>query len=183
MYRHRLAGAPNRQDGVTMIELLVVVLLLGVLTAIAVPVFANQRTSSNNAVLKRDLHNTARSVESWYAAGYQNTDATDISGNGSNYMYMSSNGDVLVWPFRVETGTAGFPMPMPITKKSGIGVRVFSGQGGYCIIGARKGSDFQYGISGTGWTGWDDLLFYDSLLGGVKKRSELTAAGACQVFR
>lgn len=182
-FRHRQGDPTSRQDGVTIVELLVVMILIGVLTAIAIPIFANQRTSAHNATLKRDLHNTARAVESWYAAGYQNSTATDVSGNGAQYMYMSSNGDSTVWPYRVEVGTAGFPTPTPVTRNSGLGVRVFDSQGGYCIIGVRKGSDYQYGVSGASWTGWDNLLFYDSLLGGVKKRSQLTATGACQYFR
>jgi len=51
------------ERGLTLIEVLVVVLLLGVLTAIAVPAFSEQRESGWRAQVESDLRNAARAAE------------------------------------------------------------------------------------------------------------------------
>ncbi len=69
----------RNKKGFTLIELLIVVVIIGILAAIAIPKFANTKEKAYVASMKADLRNLATYEES-YAA---DSSGVYFSGNGS----------------------------------------------------------------------------------------------------
>jgi len=67
------------RKGFTLIELLIVVVIIGILAAIAIPKFANTKEKAYLASMKSDLRNMATTQEAYFA-DFQ----TYVSGTASN---------------------------------------------------------------------------------------------------
>lgn len=60
----------NNKKGFTLIELLIVVVIIGILAAIAIPKFSQTREKAYVAAMKSDLKNLASQQEIYYADHY-----------------------------------------------------------------------------------------------------------------
>lgn len=61
------------QKGFTLIELLIVLVIIGILAAIAIPQFTQTREMAYFAAMKSDVRNLAAQQELYYATNYQYT--------------------------------------------------------------------------------------------------------------
>ena len=61
---------PN-QKGFTLIELLIVVAIIGILAAIAIPQFASYRAKAFDSAAQSDLRTIRTTLEGWYADDFQ----------------------------------------------------------------------------------------------------------------
>ena len=85
------AELTKEDKGFTLIELLVVVLIIGILAAIAIPVFLGQQNQAKEAAAKSDLGNLKIALISYQTANNSYTTAT--TGLGT-YGYTASPGVV-----------------------------------------------------------------------------------------
>ena len=67
----------SHKSGFTLIELLIVVVIIGILAAIAVPKFAATKGKAYGAAMRSDLRNLATAEESYYYD--QDTYSTDLN--------------------------------------------------------------------------------------------------------
>jgi prepilin-type N-terminal cleavage/methylation domain-containing protein len=58
---------PHSRKGFTLIELLIVVVIIGILAAIAIPKFSNTKYKAYTAAMKSDLRNLVAAEESFFA--------------------------------------------------------------------------------------------------------------------
>src|SRR6185295_3870486 len=65
--RHLSGGCQMNRKGFTLIELLIVVVIIGILAAIAIPKFANTKEKAYLASMKSDLRNLITAEEAYFA--------------------------------------------------------------------------------------------------------------------
>jgi len=103
MLRKLRAHIGEGQRGFSLIELLIVILIIGVLAAIALPAFLGQRSKGQDADAKSAARNLVSAVESFYATNQTYTGAaagTDVTTSG---VFGAGNGQASL-PTATATG-------------------------------------------------------------------------------
>jgi type IV pilus assembly protein PilA len=103
-------AAEEREGGFTLIELLVVIIIIGILAAIAIPVFLSQRQKGYDAQAKSDARNLATLEETYMTDNnnYVAVAATTTVGNVQSVLtdYKPSAG-VTGWKISMVNGSTG----------------------------------------------------------------------------
>ena len=80
----------RNREGFTLIELLIVVVIIGILAAIALPKFGQTRTRAYYTTMQADLTNLRQEQEMYYQTGGAFVYTTDMGATGLNFS--GSNG-------------------------------------------------------------------------------------------
>ena len=99
----RLAIKNNDEKGFTLIELLVVVIIIGILAAIAIPVYIGIQNNAKDSATKSDIENAKTAVVAYYTQN--NSYPTALTGLSSYGYPGPSVGDTLTYTAPAATST------------------------------------------------------------------------------
>jgi len=88
----RVAGrlSPGATDeGFTLIELLVVMIIIGILAAIAIPLYLNQRANARDTAVKSDLRSVAAQEEGYYTGALNYGTFAQMQTSGISFNHLS----------------------------------------------------------------------------------------------
>ena len=136
-------------EGFTLIELLVVVVIIGVLVAIAVPVYLNYRKGAADKSAQSDVRGAVSTIEQYY---------TD---NGNTYPGSTTGCSKVSASFQLGASGCTVPSTAPTAAPAGWVVVSDKSQITYVAVGTSS-----YLVCGTNTGGSGKVYLYDSSKGG-----------------
>lgn len=85
----------RKNEGFTLIELMIVIAIIGILAAIAIPQFSAYRMRSYNAAAESDLRNATTAQEAYYVDNQHYVAAPQTNLTGSTYGFYKSQNVVI----------------------------------------------------------------------------------------
>lgn len=101
----------SRKQGFTLIELLIVVVIIGILAAIAVPKFAATKGKANAAALRADLRNLASAQEAYfYEHAFYSMDTVALKHRASRGVVLTITGATGAGWSAIATHPQSYPL-------------------------------------------------------------------------
>ncbi len=143
---NRIREKKKNDEGFTLIELLVVVVIIGVLVAIAVPVYLNYRQGAADKSAQSDVRGAISAVEQYY------------TNNGNTYPATVSDNTGTAAKITLTGVTGGTDGTVTLSDKTKLGYNLATGGLSYTICATNGGGSGKY-------------YAYNSLTGGSVKAS------------
>jgi type IV pilus assembly protein PilA len=84
-----MSSERSTDEGFTLIEMLVVMIIIGILAAIAIPLFLNQRTNARDTAIKSDLRSVAAQEEGYYTGALSYGTFAQMQASGISFNHLS----------------------------------------------------------------------------------------------
>lgn len=174
----------KNEHGFTLVEVLVVIIIIGILAAIAIPAFLNQRQRANDAALQSDMKSVALAVEDYIASGSSWDEL--VTKTGSAYFVWSNTPSDLATA-TVWNNQQGLT-PQKVSRGSSIWLRISHPSmpnsfwdrkhqdSEYCLFGHTQNGKKYTTVAGGGKANYARQLYYDSQLGGLVTIEEIAKA-------
>lgn len=95
----------SMKKGFTLIELLIVVVIIGILAAVAIPKFANTKQRASRSAGVADMRNLATAQEGYFADSSRYATITDTGSTGGRMNFTPSNGNTALLLVASAPGT------------------------------------------------------------------------------
>ena len=185
MLRTHFLRSQDKESGFTLVEILVVIVIIGLLAAIAIPIFMNQRQKANEASLVSDLRNAAMVYQSWNNGKDRNNAVFAEGAAPGTSLVVYHPSATLENNSSHWNKQEGFP---EITVSEGNRLELIvldqprsswirgHQEGEICIAGANFNSSFDYEQGSGNASEYGRYLYYDSKLGGISTLDDLVSA-------